>query len=82
VTKAIRIRFISVALELVYIPPGEFMMGSTPAEKKWATSEEGGALPGTDRESFEGEPRLTRVKDGFWMGRREIEYFRDRFLAG
>jgi len=61
-----------VALELVYIPPGEFMMGSTPAEKEWATSEEGGALPGTDRESFEGEPRLMRVKDGFWLGRTEV----------
>jgi len=61
-----------VALELVYIPPGKFMMGSTPAEKRWATGEEGGALPGTDRESFEGEPRLMRVKDGFWMGRTEV----------
>ena len=61
-----------VALELVYIPPGEFMMGSTPAEKEWATSEEGGALPGTARESFEGESRLMRVKDGFWMGRTEV----------
>jgi len=61
-----------VALELVYISPGKFMMGSTPAEKKWATSEEGGAVPGTDRESFEGEPRLMQVKDGFWMGRTAV----------
>ena len=61
-----------VAIELVYIPPGEFMMGSTPAEKQWATSKEGGAKSGTDRESFEGESRLIRVKDGFWMGRTEI----------
>jgi len=59
-------------LELVSIPPGEFMMGSTPAEKKWATSEEGGAKPGTDRESFEGEPQLMRVEDGFWMGRTAV----------
>lgn len=25
------------SLEVVFIPPGEFMMGSTPEEKRWAT---------------------------------------------
>ncbi len=62
-----------VAIEVVFIPPGEFMMGSTPEEKAWATGIEGGATPGTTRESFEGErPRLTRVQHGFWMGRTEV----------
>ena len=62
-----------VTLEVVYIPPGEFEMGSTPEEKAWATGIEGGATPGTERESYEGEaPRLTRVNDGFWMGRTEV----------
>ncbi len=62
-----------VSLEVVYIPPGEFLMGSTPEEKAWATGIEGGAQPGTDRESYEGErPRPMRVKDGFWMGRTEV----------
>jgi len=64
-----------VALELVYIPPGEFMMGSTSAEKKWAIGQEGGARfssAGGVRESFEGEPRPMRVKDGFWMGRTAV----------
>ena len=62
-----------VTLEVVYIPPGKFMMGSTPEEKAWATGIEGGAQPGTDRESFEGEkPRLMQVKEGFWMGRTEV----------
>jgi hypothetical protein len=50
-----------VTLETLYLPPGEFMMGSTPEEKAWATGIEGGAQPGTTRESFEGEqPRWTR----------------------
>lgn len=61
-----------MAIELVFIPPGEFMMGSTAEEKAWATGAEGGARPGTTRESFEGEPRPMRVKDGFWMGRTEV----------
>ena len=61
-----------VTLEVVYIPPGEFMMGSTPEERAWATGIEGGAQPGTNRESFEGEARPMRVKNGFWMGRTEV----------
>lgn len=36
-----------VVVETVYIPPGEFLMGSTPEEKRWATGIEGGA--GRDR---------------------------------
>ena len=41
----------------------EILMGSTPEEKAWATGIEGGAQPGTERESYEGEqPRLMRVK--------------------
>ena len=48
-----------VNLEIVYIPPGEFKMGSTPAEKKWAVGQEGGAKfssGGGAREAYEGEP--------------------------
>ena len=62
-----------VRLEVVYLPPGEFMMGSTPEEKNWATGIEGGAQPGTERESYEGQqPRMTCVPHGFWMGRTEV----------
>ncbi len=62
-----------IVLEVVRIPPGKFMMGSTPEEKTWATGIEGGATPGTARESYEGEkPRPMTVKDEFWMGRTEV----------
>lgn len=64
-----------VELEMVYIPPGKFMMGSTPEEKAWAVSEEGGASfssGGGTREGFEGEPRPMQVNEGFWMGRTEV----------
>ncbi len=64
-----------VKLEIVFIPPGEFKMGSTSAEKKWAVSEEGGASfasGGGQRESYEGESRSMRVREGFWMGRTEV----------
>ena len=64
----------SVSLEVVYIPPGEFTMGSTAAEKEWATGIEGGAKPGTARETYEGEPRRMQVSDGFWMGRTEVSF--------
>ncbi len=63
------------SLEIVYIPEGKFMMGSTAAEKEWAVSEEGGARfssGGGYREAYEGEPRTMHVKDGFWMGRTEV----------
>jgi formylglycine-generating enzyme required for sulfatase activity len=62
-----------VSLELVYIPPGDFLMGSTPEEKAWAVGIEGGAQAGTERESYEGErPRPMRVSNAFWMGRTEV----------
>ena len=61
-----------ISLEVVYIPPGRFMMGSTAGEKAWATGPIGGADPGTTREAPEGEPRPVNVRNGFWMGRTEV----------
>ncbi len=70
-----------VTLELLYIPPGEFRMGSTPEEKAWATGPEGGATPGTIREKYEGESRPMQVRDGFWMGRTEVSVGQFRRFA-
>ncbi|WP_437188145.1 formylglycine-generating enzyme family protein [Planctomicrobium sp. SH668] len=64
-----------VPLEVVYIPPGHFLMGSTDEEKIWAVSQDGGALFSSGngvRENYEGSPRPMQVKDGFWMGRTAV----------
>ncbi|MGZ0170213.1 MAG: formylglycine-generating enzyme family protein [Planctomycetales bacterium] len=73
-----------VSLEVVFIPPGEFMMGSTAAEKEWAVGQAGGAESSSGkgvRESYEGKPRRMRVKDGFWMGRTEVTVAQFRVFA-
>jgi formylglycine-generating enzyme required for sulfatase activity len=62
----------TVGMTLVYIPPGEFMMGSTKEEQEWAKGPEGQASAAVDFSDEGPEPRLTRVKDGFWMGRTEV----------
>ena len=42
----------AVSLEIVYLPAGKFLMGSSAEEKAWATGPEGGATAGTERESY------------------------------
>ena len=57
----------SSGIELVWIPPGDFMMGSTPAEKNWAFS---GSNGGRADVNTEGEkPQSVQISKGFWMGR-------------
>jgi formylglycine-generating enzyme required for sulfatase activity len=59
----------AVGAEMVYIPPGEFMMGSTKEEQAWAVAN------GSHEEHVKREgdaPRKTRIKQGFWMGRTEV----------
>ncbi|MCX6906992.1 MAG: SUMF1/EgtB/PvdO family nonheme iron enzyme [Verrucomicrobia bacterium] len=59
----------SVGAEMVYIPPGEFMLGSTPEEQAWAVAN--GLKQGEVK--HEGEaPRKAAIKQGFWMGRTEV----------
>lgn len=69
----------STGIEMVWIPPGEFMLGSTPDEQKWATAN-GGKI---DAVAFEGKkPRKTKIGNGFWMGRTEITVAQwKRFVA-
>ncbi len=61
-----------VGLELVRIPAGEFLIGSSARERAWSTGAEGGAGKGDRRERFEGDPRPVRVPNAFWMGRTEV----------
>jgi formylglycine-generating enzyme required for sulfatase activity len=56
-------------MELMGIPPGEFMLGSTKEEQAWAVAN------GLKEEyaKREGEaPRKAAIKQGFWMGRTEV----------
>ncbi|MFA7006910.1 MAG: SUMF1/EgtB/PvdO family nonheme iron enzyme, partial [Verrucomicrobiia bacterium] len=59
----------SIGMELLYIPPGEFLLGSTPEERAWALQNGCSA----DYVKPEGEaPRKTVVKQGFWLGKTEV----------
>ncbi|MCX6906878.1 MAG: SUMF1/EgtB/PvdO family nonheme iron enzyme, partial [Verrucomicrobia bacterium] len=57
-----------VKMELVAIPPGEFMMGSTGVEKAWTAAQAYCGLPKNEGEA----PRKATIKQGFWMGRTEV----------
>jgi formylglycine-generating enzyme required for sulfatase activity len=59
----------SIGMELLYIPPGEFLLGSTPEERAWANAN------GCDSKytKLEGEqPRKAAIKQGFWLGKTEV----------
>jgi formylglycine-generating enzyme required for sulfatase activity len=59
----------SIGMELLYIPPGEFMMGSTPEEREWAAAN--GC--GNKWSKYEGEkPRKTKIRQGLWLGKIEV----------
>lgn len=59
----------SVGAEMVYVPAGQFMLGSTPEER--ARAKAGGATP--EQLDNEGkQPRRAQIRNGFWMGRTEV----------
>ncbi len=59
----------STGMELVWIPPGEFMMGSTAADKEWASAQK----YNPEQLQYEGRtPQRTKIADGFWLGRTEV----------
>ena len=57
-TKAGDVVVNSIGMKLVYIPPGEFMMGSR--------------LDESGRDSDEGPEHPVRISQGFWMGQYEV----------
>jgi len=66
-------------IELVYIPPGEYLRGSTAEEKAWAVAR--GAGP--SYAAREGpQPQKTRISQGFWLGRTEVTVAQWRSFNG
>jgi serine/threonine protein kinase len=60
----------NVTVELMGIPPGEFMLGSTKTEQAWALANS--RLKQADVENEGEAPRKATIKQGFWMGRTEV----------
>ena len=58
-----------VTMELVRIPPGEFMLGSTKEEQAWALAN--GATEGWLKRGGEAQCKAT-IRQGFSLGRTEV----------
>ena len=69
-----KIRKNSIGIELVYVPPGDFMMGSSAEEIAEAVSYRKKYSSDAKPEDFANEnPRhKVTVKEGFWIGRFEV----------
>ena len=57
----------SLGVEMVFIPPGEFLLGSTPEERAQVMG-----ATGTQTENEGDQPRRSRIRHGFWIGRTEL----------
>ncbi len=68
------IRKSSLGIELVYVPSGEFMMGSSDAEIDEAVVERKKYFNGAKPEDFADEKpqRKVSIQEGFWMGKFEV----------
>ncbi len=62
----------SIGIELVSVPSGEFMLGSTPEEREWATSTDGRRANAAFVQAEGGQPRKTMIQQKFWLGRTEV----------
>jgi formylglycine-generating enzyme required for sulfatase activity len=73
----------SIGIELVYIPAGEFMMGSTDADIKAVEAEcKLSASNCTYNTTDEGPVRRVAIREGFWMGKYEVTQGQWRSLMG
>lgn len=72
--KAGTIRKNSIGMELVYIPSGEFLMGSTEADISEVVNDTKRYNKGVKPAWFANEtpPRRVAIKEGFWIGKYEI----------
>jgi formylglycine-generating enzyme required for sulfatase activity len=59
----------NVTMELMGIPPGEFMMGSSKEEQAWAVAN---GLTEQDVKREGEAPQNVAIKQGFWIGRTEV----------
>ncbi|MCX6907239.1 MAG: SUMF1/EgtB/PvdO family nonheme iron enzyme, partial [Verrucomicrobia bacterium] len=55
----------SIGLELVSVPAGEFMLGSTPEERQWDANAPWAKAEGE-------QPRKAAIRQAFWIGRTEV----------
>ncbi|MBI5395573.1 MAG: SUMF1/EgtB/PvdO family nonheme iron enzyme [Verrucomicrobia bacterium] len=62
----------SIGMELVPIPPGEFMLGSTPEERDWERRPVDERLKEMFFQSEAEQPRKAVIRQTFWLGRTEV----------
>jgi formylglycine-generating enzyme required for sulfatase activity len=54
-----------------WIPPGNFMLGSTPEERSWAAGPGGCTAPAAMQNEGE-KPQPCQIEKGFWLGATEV----------
>ncbi|MFN0280005.1 MAG: SUMF1/EgtB/PvdO family nonheme iron enzyme [Pyrinomonadaceae bacterium] len=74
----------SIGMEMVYIPPGEFMMGSSEDDIAEAFYKAQQEFKDAKREWFDAEKpqHKVRIGEGFWMGRYEVTQAQWRSVMG